>query len=333
MKMSWVVYSVAAVLMLIAIYFIIRLQDDVVTFANGSGNEVGILVDAQSGAATLSDRNFTSSTSPVDVGLLTAAASSNEVIAFTNSRPVAITTPAMWTSGLDSVPVTFAAEIEIPVTVWILAAPFAAQQQKAATRCVDIAAMWTAERMGVAFSGGGCDIKDATSLPGIGGFLAFNCSLRSGLQAAVPPDANRINVYVVDTVEVNGSYAIGNGQSCGSNNFVALGSIASAGVGIHELGHNFALTHIDFNGVSLPNFDETNIMHSASATRQYFTEGQLVRAHFEPAVPPNQPGSALNVVYNARPGLTTRDCPPSKVSDICPALSKRIWADGAFPPN
>jgi hypothetical protein len=138
-------------------------------------------------------------------------------------------------------------------------------------------------------------------------------------------------MYVVDTVQVNSMYATGNGATCGASDFVALGSTADAGVMIHELGHTFSLLHIDSQGVIMPGFDANNIMHSDSATRQYFTEGQLFRAHFTPAVASaQQPGSALNSVYTgARSGQPTRDC----TADPCPVLEKRIWADGALPPN
>jgi hypothetical protein len=112
---------------------------------------------------------------------------------------------------------------------------------------------------------------------------------------------------------------------------VVLGSTADAGLAIHEIGHNFSLTHIDSQGVILPGFDANNIMHSASSTRHYFTEGQVFRANFTPAnLQAQQPGSALNSVYtSARAGLPTRDC----TMDPCPALVKRIWADGMLPPN
>ena len=49
------------------------------------------------------------------------------------------------------------------------------------------------------------------------------------------------------------------------------------------------------------NLGAENIMHSASNTRQYATEGQLFRAHLNPT-------SILDAVYNARPGELTRTC-------------------------
>ncbi len=307
-------------------------QDDLVVLTNGSGNDNGILVSAQDSSGILTDKAFASTGSTIDVGRLTAAAQGrNEVIAFTNSRPVAIKPQQQWTSVVDTVDLAFANEIQIPITIWILKGPFADQSRQAINRCIGIAALWTAERMGVAFAPGACDVRDATATPAVTQYLAFDCNKQQRLQAALPPVAGRINVYVTDTVRVNSMYGTGNGTSCGASDFEAIGSTADTGVAIHELAHNFSLTHIDSNGVILPNFDANNIMHSASATRQYFSEGQIFVAHFTPAVPSaQQPGSALNSVYvSARAGQPTRDC----ATQACPVLYKRIWADGALPPN
>ena len=76
-------------------------------------------------------------------------------------------------------------------------------------------------------------------------------------------------------------------------------------------------------------FDTTNVLHNASNNRNYLTEGQTFRAVVNS-------GSAINGVYNARPGLITRNCGNStSTTDVsCPAVQKRIWADGAsWPPN
>jgi len=79
-------------------------------------------------------------------------------------------------------------------------------------------------------------------------------------------------------------------------------------------------------------FDNHNYMvHSEGwfKKRRYFTEGQIFRAQASP-------GSTLNSLYGARPAsLPQRHCAQFD-DDVqrCPALDKRIWADGnAFPPN
>jgi hypothetical protein len=114
------------------------------------------------------------------------------------------------------------------------------------------------------------------------------------------------------------------GQACAiGSDFVAMGQSTLSDLLSHEIGHDFNLTHTDADA----NFDQTNIMHSASSTRAFISEGQLLRAHMSAA-------SALNDTYNARPGQPTRNCPYSNTAtDQCPAIQKRIWADGTFPAN
>ena len=73
-------------------------------------------------------------------------------------------------------------------------------------------------------------------------------------------------------------------------------------------------------------FDMTNVMHSASNTRAYLTEGQVFRAHLRSA-------SAINAVFGLRAGLPVRDCDRDTLTVGCPAIAKRIFADGAYPPN
>ena len=245
----WRIVALVSITFLIlgAAYFLFHANYDVVVITNGSGNENGILVSAQGSSGALSDKPFTSTTNTINVGQLTAAASRNEVIAFTNSRPVALT-PATWMPGSDTMDLQFADEIKISITVWILKGPFADQSQAAKNRCIDVAAMWRSERMGIAFAEGGCDIRDATSNTEISQFMTFKCDndKLNDLQQAIGRTPNRINMYVVDLVRLaNGSTGTGNGTSCGKSDFVALGSTVDAGLAIHELGHSFTLTHID----------------------------------------------------------------------------------------
>jgi Peptidase M66 len=332
MKRRWLMVSLAAA---VVIALVVRhsLQDDVIVLANASGSNNGVLVNAQGSAGVLTDQVFTSGTNTVDVGKLTAAASRNEVIAFTNSRPVAIAPLVAWTSGFDSVPLSFANEIQISVTFWIVDTPLAGLHALAANHCAAAAPYWTAERMGVAFAPGGCDIRDATAVATVSQFRgskarSFQCAAgdQQRLQTAIPPVAGRVNVYVVHSVNAPPATGTGAGTTCGTSDFVALGSTAIDGTFVHEMGHTFSLIHVD----GMPSFDDTNFMYSVSAVRAYFSEGQLFRAHFTPAIPAaQQPGSSLNSVYNARPSLPTRDC----TTEPCPVLEKRIWADGAFPPN
>ena len=288
---------------------------DAAQLSNTSGSENGLLVDGQQSAGFQNDRTFTSANDKIGIGQFTAGP--GEVVAFTNLRPVAVTTPVTWTTSDETATVPFAARIQIPVTVWIVQGPFAAQRDLAIDHCITTSGIWNSERMGVDFNP--FNIVDATADPERTNYLAFDCSERAGIQTDIGRVAGRINIYWVNTVDGG----TGRGQACSiGSDFVAMGSATGAELLSHELGHDFALQHIDGQAST----DQTNIMHSASNTRQFITEGQLFRAHL-------RTDSALNSVYAARPGLTTRNCAHGDATNTCPTLLKRIWADGTFPAN
>ena len=92
----------------------------------------------------------------------------------------------------------------------------------------------------------------------------------------------------------------------------------------HEIGHALDLLHPP-NSV-LAFFNAQNVMTAASNSRSFLTEGQVFRAHFDP-------GSAVNDIFMARAGLPMANCQPSPETPECPALQRRIWADGSFAPN
>jgi hypothetical protein len=310
-----------------AIFYVLR--SDRVVLSNTSGSENGILVDGESALAVLVYQGSASTNSTFKVGLLHNAPGNNEVIAFTNRRPVAIAPSVDWTPPQATVNLPFSNQIQIAVTVWIVRGTFKTQHDRVAQFCIDTVAAWDAERMGVAFAPGGCDdIRDATTDPPAAQFANFQCSNQENLQTKIGKVAGRINIYVVGSVKAGGSWAPENAATC-SDDFITLGSNVDSTVLTHELGHTFSLTHSD----GWPHFDDTNFMYSQPGNRQYFTEGQLFRAHFSTTGGTVTP-SALNDVYNARPGQPTRNCDWTDNSDTCPSIDKRIWADGSgFPPN
>ena len=290
---------------------------DKVTLANTSAAEKGIMVDGQDSSGQVNDRSqVLAANGPFGVGQLTASPSSNEVVAFNSMHPVALQTVA-WTSGNDDITVTLPNQILIPVKVWIVQGPFASQHARAIDACVTTSSIWTNERMGIAFNP--FEIVDATGDPQAANYTTFDCSKKAGIEADIGHTAGRINIYWVNTVDGG----TGRGQACQiGSDFVAMGSATGDELLSHELGHDFALQHVDGQA----SFDMTNIMHSASNTREFITEGQLFRAHL-------RTNSALNAIYAARPGLPTRDCAHGDATDQCPILNKRIWADGTFPAN
>lgn len=289
---------------------------DTVSLSNASGNEHGLLVDGQGNSGQINDAGFVSSDPSIGVGNLDAGGS-NEVLAFTNRRPVAFRGSVAWSNGTDDIAVAFQNEIAIPVTVWIVRGPFNTQRDRAIDACITTTAIWQSERMGVRFQP--FEIVDATADPDAPNYFAFTCSMRAGIQNDIGRTTGRINVYYVDTVDGG----TGRGQACSiGGNFVAMGRSTGDELLSHEFGHDFALTHTD----GLASFDQTNVMHSASNTREFITEGQLFRKHL-------RTNSAINSVYGARPGQPTRDCGPSEASNTCPTLVRRVWADGTFPAN
>jgi hypothetical protein len=292
--------------------------NDQLNLSNTGGSEVGVLMDGHDGSGDFNDRGVLTAAATVGVGNLTAGAS-NEVVGFAAQRPPRyVATP--WTGGNDTFNVDFRPRISVPVTVWIVHGPFAAQRQHAIEACIRTSAIWNAERVGVAFST--FDILDATADPQAAARSAFpngdtNPQAWIDLRNDIGFVAGRLNIYWVNTV---------NGLTTnGWSNFgaqVAMGANSGDELLSHEIGHAFSLTHSDGNA----NFNTTNVMWSASNNRQFLSEGQLFRAHLNPS-------SILNAVYAARPGEITRNCNFGDASNACPAIQRRLWADGVFPAN
>ncbi|MBL4685402.1 MAG: hypothetical protein JKY37_12480 [Nannocystaceae bacterium] len=294
---------------------------DLVSVTNAPDDRaIGIMVD---GVDVASGTVVDDSTYDIDAPILflenlrSDAAGDSEVVVFTNRRPPALLDPAPWTPGRDVAKVQLSNELGLAVTVWIVKGPFDDQRARAIDACVTTSSIWNSERMGAGFST--FSIKDATGDGEADNYFDFDCSMRVDLEDDIGRDAGRINIYYVGTVDGG----VGRGQACSiGSDFVAMAERTGDELLSHELGHNFDLLHI--NG--LADFDQTNIMHNASSTRSFVTEGQLFRAHL-------RSGSALNDTYGARPGLPLRECAHTAANSKCPGIGKRIWADGTFPAN
>ncbi len=292
--------------------------NDSVQLTNNSTSENGLLVDGRDGTGNFNDKKFISAAATIDVVSIDASAASNEVIAFTNHRPPAIVQNVPWTSSFEQIAVPYANKMKLAVKVWILHGPFNTTKTTAINACITTSNIWNSERMGLDFST--FEIIDATGDAQAATYLDFTCTQQAGIKTDIGFTAGRINIYYVRTVDGGAD----RGQACQiGSDFVAMASGSGSELMSHELGHCFSLQHVDGDS----NFDQTNIMHPASNTRQFVTEGQLFRAHL-------RTNSAINFVYAARPALPTRDCAHSNLSsDACPAIQKRIWADGTFPAN
>lgn len=286
---------------------------------NISGYENGVLVDGQFGGVFQNNNTFTSNLHVIPTGSVSSGVS-NEVVLFTNRRAVTVVQNAGWTNGnSDVVDVNIEREIAIDVKVWIVQGPFNTQKQNALDAYATTESIWEDERMGLRFNK--FEIVDATGDADAKNYLDFTCANRVGIETDIGKTNGIINIYYVNRVD--GGTGRGNACNIGSD-FVAMGSSTGDELLSHEIGHDLALTHIDGQA----GYDQTNVMHSASNTRQYLTEGQTFRAHLIPA-------SALNDanIYNARTGKPTRNCAQGTCNNTCVCNNKRIWADGAFPSN
>jgi hypothetical protein len=290
-----------------------------VKFLSVSGAPNGALVSDGSSTATA---NYQGYATPIDSVSVGPRSGTGEAIAFSEHRPVALQSVAWSTGGGDQiVNVPFANEFGTPVTIWVVTGPYSTMQQTALTLWQTAQQIYWDERLGVQLS---LEVVDATANPKAATWSAFACGTNNANVTAIQSDIGlrpgRMNVYLVNLVD--GSTSRGNACGIGGG-FVAIASGSSADLLAHELGHDFGLEHIDD---LLASFDTTNVMHSASNVRQFFTEGQTFRAHL-------RPNSAINAVYGLRPGLTTRACDRDTMLLGCPSIAKRIWADGVFPAN
>jgi hypothetical protein len=278
-----------------------------------SQSENGILLT--DGFSSDHNSSYVSAATDINVG---PRAGKGEVVGFTTYRPVTV----VGTDWNANVTLKFPNQISVPITFWIVRGTFATQQKVAMNALGAALQMFWDERMGIVLSP--IDFQDATGNKAAAKYATFTCTQQSQLQTDIGFAAGRLNVYLLGSVDRGGgNFATTNGTACSiGGNFVALGSNVNADLLAHEIGHNFGLTHTDD---LTADFDQTNIMWSSSSTRQFITEGQIMRAHLTP-------GSALNAL-NLRPGLLTRNCPRDTNDRNCPAIRKRIWADGTFAAN
>jgi hypothetical protein len=266
-----------------------------------------------------------------------------EVIAFTRGRrPEFLYTP--WSGGEDIFTVTFRSRREFPVTIWIVtgpaatppATPFSLQRVHAMEAILRTLSIWYQERMGLGFS----DVRfiDATGDPQAATRAVVPMNPTEDdtwrpLREQIGFEAGRLNIYWVNTVEGDTTRGFSNEfppPDCKSNcpQFVGAQIVMGQSTGdellSHEIGHALSLTHVQ----GLPNFDDTNVMHNASNRRQFLTEGQIVRAHM------NSTSILWTLFLDVGQYPPGRDCSPSDANGKCPALDRRVWADGMlFPAN
>lgn len=318
--------SVASNVLFLSIAFFLMGCEDSIKVNNSSG-DVGLLIDGEDSGVYVNDRGRTGNGNgqlDFNVGALSLSSppNRNEAIAFGEDRAPQRSAMA-WTSGSDDFTMSLGNRISIPVTVWIVQGPFAEQRDHAIEACIRTSAIWDAERVGIRFNQ--FEIRDATTDPDITDAI-LNSTGGDGrnwddFSNDIGFISGRINVYWINTVE--GSTTTGWSDFGGR---IVMGRNTGDELLSHELGHALSLRHPSSCGSPSTNFDGTNVMWPCSNSREFLSEGQVFRAHFNNS-------SSINNLYNARVDQPTVSCINETNTAECPALHRRLWDDGAYPAN
>jgi hypothetical protein len=304
---------------------------DQVTLNNNSGNPIGLLVDGKLNGSFVNDQTYVSPGSPALIGQFSKmnGNKTNEVMAFTQDRPMAIYTNVPWTTGNDNIIVPFANKISIPVTIWVVYGDFVSVSTKGANDALTASTVYSTERVGVDFST--VTFRDATANPRAPSYYDYdNSTMATSIKADIGYVTEQINIYYVRSLVWGGLQYTNAGEAT----FIGGPSIAIASntlttVLAHEIGHLCALSHVHSGPNPTQWFDYTNLMTTyGTLNMRYLTEGQVLRMHLTSV-------SVLNATYHARPGQLIRDCNTisTTATDTCPGVQKRIWADGTYPAN
>lgn len=296
----------------------------------GLVEEVGVLVDGRLGPSGphVNDAGFTTDANrlaiPNRIGMSFGdffyPDRRREVFAFTRDRRLALL-PTPWTAGENVFTVEFKPRLDIPVTIWIVTGPFNTQRVQAMEGILRTLSIWRQERMGIGFSD--VRILNATGDPEAMGRSAVPGNPTEEdtwrpLREQIGFEAGRLNIYWVNTVNGN--------TTSGWSNFgpqIVMGLNTGDELLSHEIGHALSLEHVQ----GQPTFDQTNVMHNASSTRQFLTEGQIVRAHM------NSTSLLWTLFLDVGQHPPGRDCAHNDANGACPALNRRVWSDGSTPAN
>ncbi len=280
------------------------------------GSDLGILYDGADRSGAFNDRGtiVTGPAGTVATRVLPnvrGPAFGNSLIVFARSRQPRLV-PAGWTPNADTIDTQLLNNIRFNVTFWIMAGDFAVQQARVAAAVLAVNNAYTVERAGIRIAW--VTVNDARTSPGVDALLNGGGSAEAFKAVGFAPQ--EINVYVVN--QVNGAFI--EGSNFDGTPVIVLGrdTLTFPQLLEHELGHAFVLWH-----VGPPDYNFENVM-APVVSAHFLTEGQTFRMHFHPS-------SQLNV-FGLRPGLPTFVCGEPATND-CPAGSRRLWADGAMPPN
>jgi len=304
---------------------------DTIKFTNLESGEIALLVSETKNGSFENTVVKGSTGNQAITGKFTGQPGS--IIAYTSDHAPTLETPVPWTNGVETVTMKLDNIHRIHLSVWVVNvgnSDFEQLRKNALLANDRTSLIWSNEHQGFEFSS--FDIIDATkktdslgqSVPDKFHSQSFNCSRSSEIKDKVDgigftPGA--INVYYVETVQVEGDELNTGGEYCASENLVVLGAGSFDDLLVHELGHAFSLEHIDHLAPS--HFDKTNVMHPESKIRNFLTEGQTFRAIANA-------GSAINILYKTRTDTSPKvRCGTSDriTAHDCPAIQKRIWKD------
>lgn len=291
---------------------------DALSLTNAAAGSVGILVDGFRGGAALNDFAVVGDPPLAEVGVVAPAPTGrNEVVVFAPNRRPALQAAA-WTSGVDTIPVVLEAPLEVDLTIWIVRGPFDTQSARARQAVQTTRDIWSDEFVGIEIDS--VEVIDATGDPDASSFFRLTlCNSKNDLEARIGKKEGTINVYYVETVD--GGTDRGRACFIGGDHAI-MAERSGHELLSHEIGHLLSLTHTD---AITQFFDRTNVMHSASSSRRYLTEGQIFRQQFNP-------NSVVNEFFDLRTS-EVRSCPRDLTSSTCPAIEGRIFQDGGFPPT
>jgi hypothetical protein len=297
---------------------------DTIRVVNAAG-DVGLLVDGARSGVVVDDQACVASRSgsfDFDLANLEPATGVDQwnlAIGFgADHAPTYLDTP--WTAATETFAMTLNAPVPVSLTIWIVQGPYADQQLHAAAAVAYLSGVWQAERAGLVIDT--VTYVDATADPDITPALLDSTGGDArnwdDFSTLIGEDTARLNVYWIRTVE--------NSTTTGWSDFnrrIVMGEATNDDLLVHEVGHAMNLVH---PGTFDPEFGSTNVMFPWSVVREFLTEGQTFRAHFDV-------GSAANDVFGANPAEPKTNCNGLVGSSLCPALNRRLWADGDKPAN
>jgi len=362
----WLVLGLLGIAALIAawVFYLNPELYDVIQVTNWQTGQVHVLVDGMRGINAINDEHHTMAPgSPITINDFTAsdtASMRGQIIAFAEQRPPTLKIaddgldpPTFtWSYGTNFAYVGLPTQYPIDLYVWVTSGNFMVQEGKALEAITRTNEIWLSQHQGIRINVNGVHImnrtgdpdQDLTTLNQMDGDPRhkFDCTDLGLFAAGGRKMDNAINVYYASRVSSPEHIGAEDQVGVHCDGFsILLGSVSRPDLLAHEIGHALNLEHIDkltindlpIDGSSADPFCSSgegcrlqNLMHSASDTRQFLTEGQTLRAIVMKDNVLNHPS-----YYNLRPNKPVKDwidCPTQLTSDKeCPELQLRLWPD------